>query len=421
MMILQKDDDWRNARVQNPLSEQQDIIEICLAHPAECCAKHVVVDESSIAWNRWPLFGWHGCLERPLVQPAAEADAAATTTVNKRQHRTLVMCSTTLVVLLSSLLIAVGIAFAVVTAKSNMAARTNEIEFTAFPTAGAESASISLATRKDLEACSNDISHPPLPGKKGAAFTLRDEGQRGSWVENLPKVIQLKPYWNYSWGTKRIAQQPDDIEFVPMLWGWGGNAEKLAATIANDILPQVQAGRVKRLLGFNEPDFAQQANMTVEAALAAWPLLEETNLPLISPSCGHPEREVRNVGFAYTKHSLTATLESLVDAIICHGRRRKMSTYGMGGCALVRWGLLSSVQKPNGIASQPVPAASAGDGICSRRLECHHRGRSQTNRGVGARFYETGLAVARGDNLDCRICLVFLQQVVSSRNELGPV
>jgi Glycosyl hydrolase catalytic core len=289
MVILQKGDDWRKARVPNPLSEQ-DIIEICLAHPVEC-AKHEVVDESSIAWNRWPLLGGHGGLERPPVQPAAETDAAATTTVNKRQHRTLVMCSTLLV--LSSLVITVGMAFAVVTAKSNMAARTNEIEFTAFLTAGVESASISLVTRKDLAVCNNEMSHPPLPGKKGAAFTLRDEGQRGSWVENLPKVIQLKPYWNYSWGTKRIAQQPDDIEFVPMLWGWGGNADKLAATIANDILPQVQAGHAKHLLGFNEADNPVQANLEVEAALEAWPILEQANLPLVSPSCWHPEREVR--------------------------------------------------------------------------------------------------------------------------------
>ena len=58
---------------------------------------------------------------------------------------------------------------------------------------------------------------PPLPGKKGACFTLRDEGKEGSWVENMPKVVALSPYWNYSWGTKRVEAQPDNIEFIPMI------------------------------------------------------------------------------------------------------------------------------------------------------------------------------------------------------------
>jgi hypothetical protein len=141
--------------------------------------------------------------------------------------------------------------------------------------------------------CGNAIPHPPLAGKKGAAFTLRDDiTASGSWVENLPKVIALNPYWNYSWGTKRIVQQPDNIEFIPMVWGhWEESGTK--TTIRDDIVPQWRDGHIKRLLGFNEPDYERQSNLPVETALAAWPLLEETDLPLISPSCAHPEREVR--------------------------------------------------------------------------------------------------------------------------------
>jgi hypothetical protein len=117
-------------------------------------------------------------------------------------------------------------------------------------------------------------------------------GQKGSWQTNLPKVLALNPYWNYSWGPKRIVQQPAHIEFVPMLWGYAGNAERFAATMANDILPQVQAGHVKRLLGFNEPDNPVQSNLSISKALDAWPIMELLNLPLVSPSCWHPEREV---------------------------------------------------------------------------------------------------------------------------------
>ena len=42
------------------------------------------------------------------------------------------------------------------------------------------------------------------------------------------------------------------------------------------------------LLGFNEPDLAEQANMTVEKALELWPRLEATGMRLGSPAvaCG---------------------------------------------------------------------------------------------------------------------------------------
>jgi hypothetical protein len=89
-------------------------------------------------------------------------------------------------------------------------------------------------------------------GKKGAAFTLRNKNEPGSWVENLPKLIALKPYWSYSWNSKRIKAQPANIEFVPMIWGaW--NEAALKSTM-DKIRVDVQSGKVKRLLAYNEPD-----------------------------------------------------------------------------------------------------------------------------------------------------------------------
>jgi hypothetical protein len=123
-----------------------------------------------------------------------------------------------------------------------------------------------------------------LPGKKGACFTLRDEGEPGSWVENLPKVVALSPYWNYSWGSKRIAQQPANIEFVPMIWGAYGK-EGFIDRINTDIMPQVKAGLAKRVLMYNEPDSPIQANIAVEKAIEFWPLAQGIGLPLGSPAC----------------------------------------------------------------------------------------------------------------------------------------
>ena len=42
------------------------------------------------------------------------------------------------------------------------------------------------------------------------------------------------------------------------------------------------------MLGFNEPDKADQANMSVQTALAYWPKLQAVGLPLGSPACANP-------------------------------------------------------------------------------------------------------------------------------------
>jgi hypothetical protein len=63
------------------------------------------------------------------------------------------------------------------------------------------------------------MTPPPLPGKKGICMKLRPKGEKGSYEENMPKVLALRPYWNYNWSPDRAPNQPDNIEFVPMIWG----------------------------------------------------------------------------------------------------------------------------------------------------------------------------------------------------------
>lgn len=88
--------------------------------------------------------------------------------------------------------------------------------------------------------------------------------------------------WAYNWG-------PDDtfnanVDFWPMQWGsffwsrrpalmpeWQRNAEPIV------------------LMGYNEPDKVDQANMPVSTAAAMWPRLEILNMPLLGPAvAGHP-------------------------------------------------------------------------------------------------------------------------------------
>ena len=129
----------------------------------------------------------------------------------------------------------------------------------------------------------NDV--PPLPGKKGIGLTMRADGLAGSATENLPKVKALSVSWNYSWGTNRPAGQPDGVEFVPMIWG--GYENTIEDTISK-VRADFEAGQTHRLLGYNEPDFVKQSNVPVERAVRLWKSLEESGMPLVSPSAAHP-------------------------------------------------------------------------------------------------------------------------------------
>jgi len=144
-------------------------------------------------------------------------------------------------------------------------------------------------TPTSLSCEQKSLSPPPtFPGKKGVCMTLRSEGQEGSWLQNLPLVVALRPHWNYNWGLFPIDEQPDDIEFVPMVWGsWGERTiEKLQSNLTQVV--EGSSSTIKRILGYNEPDAYAQSNMNLWQATSAWPILESMDLPLISPSCADP-------------------------------------------------------------------------------------------------------------------------------------
>lgn len=137
--------------------------------------------------------------------------------------------------------------------------------------------------------CPAPETQPPLPGKKGICLTMRDGEGEGTASFNIPKLARIKARWNYSWSSKIPEGQPKDVEFVPMIWGaWG--TDGLKNTLAK-VSADYDAGLVKRLLGFNEPDHKPQANMAVDKAVEFWPYLEGTGIPLVSPAAAHAKRE----------------------------------------------------------------------------------------------------------------------------------
>ncbi len=98
------------------------------------------------------------------------------------------------------------------------------------------------------------------------------------------KVQALRPAWLYTWGSSRPEGLPAEVDFTPMVWGYWGQDASLAK-----LGETAKASGQRHLLGFNEPDGKDQANLSVEKALAAWPALMKTGLRLGSPVCVHPD------------------------------------------------------------------------------------------------------------------------------------
>lgn len=104
------------------------------------------------------------------------------------------------------------------------------------------------------------------------------------------KVKNLNVSWHYSWGNTLPMQEPEGVEFVPMIWGANRNAVKFQENIDRVIALKTN-GVAKYLLGFNEPDGIEQSNITVERAVENWPKLEALDLPLGSPAPVNTENE----------------------------------------------------------------------------------------------------------------------------------
>lgn len=116
------------------------------------------------------------------------------------------------------------------------------------------------------------------PCKRGMAYGYNS-------VADLTALSPGVSWW-YNW-----ALHPDDslgashaglgIEFVPMVWG-----QKSLPDIAKEV-----PSDARYLLGFNEPNFGQQANLTPKEAAAAWPEVEQFakahNLTLVSPAVNY--------------------------------------------------------------------------------------------------------------------------------------
>ena len=110
------------------------------------------------------------------------------------------------------------------------------------------------------------ISAVPQDVKRGWAGN--DSGQANA----------VNARWYYNWGYQPV--EGIHGEFVPMFWGPYGVQKRIDAILGYD--------DVQYVLGFNEPERPDQADMTVEEAIEKWTMINEglegSGIKLVSPA-----------------------------------------------------------------------------------------------------------------------------------------
>ncbi|GIG86055.1 sigma-70 family RNA polymerase sigma factor [Plantactinospora endophytica] len=158
-------------------------------------------------------------------------------------------------------------------------------DFAGAPTAGAGStAATPTPTVTGITPTPRRATPTPKPRTStrpaAAAGPARTSDKKGVAVWNFSGVSQAlansKASWYYTWATHHDGiSTPRGAEFVPMIWG-RDNVDSASLAKAKAAGPY--------LLGFNEPDLAGQAEMSVDEALTLWPKLQSTGATLGSPA-----------------------------------------------------------------------------------------------------------------------------------------
>ena len=92
--------------------------------------------------------------------------------------------------------------------------------------------------------------------KKGIGLYEDDQG-----INSLSYVQNMGVSWYYNWGEEAYDNQDEvnsELEFVPMIWNDAGNV--------SERLKSLKEKGYDKVLSFNEPDYDQEANMSVDLA-----------------------------------------------------------------------------------------------------------------------------------------------------------
>jgi hypothetical protein len=130
--------------------------------------------------------------------------------------------------------------------------------------------------------------------KRGLAYGHQSQADMAAISKNIS--------WWYNWSATpesavSLVFQNYGMDFVPMAWNGSFNETALRTFYTNH--PDS-----KYLLGFNEPNFTTQANMTPSVAAANWPRLEKIakdfGLKIVSPALNYADKPVTENGVTYS-------------------------------------------------------------------------------------------------------------------------
>jgi|GEM_PF-516972 len=102
--------------------------------------------------------------------------------------------------------------------------------------------------------------------------------KKGMGSGMIDKVQVSGLSWYYHWATDPIEGADPKMQFVPMIWGEGDYGPNWLKNPDNK--------KYKTVLGFNEPDFKDQSNISVNKAIEAWPSFMDSGLRVGSPATG---------------------------------------------------------------------------------------------------------------------------------------
>ncbi|MGW6929944.1 sigma-70 family RNA polymerase sigma factor [Lentzea sp. NPDC054927] len=171
--------------------------------------------------------------------------------------------------------LAAGIVVAVLPSPEEPVARATTTTSQSTPTTTTPSSPVPTTTQPPS---ATSAAAPPPPVTPVAASAKKGVS---TWNFNgVGKALtDVRAGWYYNWAAHPDGiATPPNVEFVPMIWG---------TKFTDDATLAKAKANGKVLLGFNEPDFPEQANMTPEQALDLWPKLAATGLRLGSPSVAH--------------------------------------------------------------------------------------------------------------------------------------
>lgn len=125
-------------------------------------------------------------------------------------------------------------------------------------------------------------------------------------------LTTLKTSWWYNWTTSPSNCNAPGSAFVPMI---AGKSEKTADAVTS-ALNKIAAAGYRTVLGFNEPNKPDQANLTVDQVVAMWPALTaNAGVRVSSPSTS---ADAAGMAWFSSFMSMATAMSFRVDFIALH-------------------------------------------------------------------------------------------------------